>query len=330
MARLGKSFWALVIALTLASVVSSTSAEEDKPSQNKVAMVNGSVIARALFDRELSHAQGRLSTTGMPLDTSRLTQLKKEVLEHLIERELLYQESQKRGVKVDEESINEQLKTLKKQFASEKAFRNILTEMNLSEDAIKSQFMQDGAIQEFIDKEFVEKITISNKETKTYYRNNRNLFKRPEQVRASHILVSVDPKGDASQKAEALKKIEKVQRRLHQGEDFSALAKKFSQCPSSAQGGDLGYFKQGQMVKPFENAAFALKSGAVSDIVETRFGYHLIKVVDKKPESIIGYKEVKNELGQYLKQEKVQKEVGLYVGKLKEKAKVERFLTDEE
>jgi len=330
MARLGRSFWALVIALTLATVASSYSAEENKPSQDKVAVVNGSVIARAVFDRELRNAQGRLSTTGMPLDTSRLTQLKKEVLEHLIERELLYQESQKRGVKVDEESINEQLKTLKKQFASEKAFRNILTEMNLSEDAIKSQFMQDGAIQEFIDKEFVEKITIPNKETKTYYRNNRNLFKRPEQVRASHILVSVDPKGDAPQKAEALKKIEKVQRRLHQGEDFSALAKKFSQCPSSAQGGDLGYFKRGQMVKPFEEAAFALKSGAVSDIVETRFGYHMIKVVDKKPESIIGYKDVKDELGQYLKQEKVQTEVGLYVGKLKEKAKVERFLTDEE
>lgn len=329
MARLKRSFWALVMALALASVASLSLAAGNKPSQDKIAVVNGSVITWADFDRELRHAQGQLSATGMPLDTSRLTRLKQKVLEQLIGRELLYQESQKRGIKVDKEAINEQLKTLKKQFASEEDFKNILTNMNLSEDTIKSQFKRDGAIQEFIDKEFVEKITIPDKEIKIYYDSNRDLFKQPEQVRASHILINVDPKGDASQKAEALKKIKDVRRRLHKGEDFSALAKQFSQCPSSAQGGDLGYFNRGQMVKPFEKAAFALKSGAVSKIVETRFGYHLIKVVDKKPESIIGYKDVKDELGQYLKQEKVQKEVGLYVGKLKEKAKVERFLTDE-
>ncbi|MCK4487682.1 MAG: peptidylprolyl isomerase [Desulfobacterales bacterium] len=303
-------------------------AGEKNPSQDKLAVVNGSVITQAEVEREMAGAQRRLSSMGKPLDGSQLLAIKKEAIERLIERELLYQESQKKGIKVDETAVKEQLETLKKRFPAEAEFKNALSKMNLSEADVKSEFMRGMAIQRFIDKEFVQKVTVSDKGIKAYYDSNLDFFKQPEQVRASHILVSVDPKGDASQKAEARKKIEKIQQKLHKGEDFSALAKEFSQCPSSAKGGDLGYFKRGQMVKPFEEAAFALKPGEASDIVETRFGYHLIKVVDKKPKSTIAYEDVKDKLGQYLKQEEVKKEVSLYVEELKQKAKIERFLID--
>ncbi|RLB87940.1 MAG: peptidylprolyl isomerase [Deltaproteobacteria bacterium] len=329
MAKLRRSLIALAMVLALASVASLSAAEQSKPSQDKVAVVNGSAITRADFDRELMYAQERLSGTGMQLNTAQLTQLKKNVLEQLIERELLYQESQKKGIKVDQGAINEQWRTLKNRFPSEEDFSNTLKKMNLSEKAVKSQFKRNMAVQEFIGKEFAEKITVSDKEIKAYYDSNPAVFKQPEQVRASHILISVDPKGGPSRKAEALKKITNIRQKLQKGEDFSALARKFSQCPSSAQGGDLGYFTRGQMVKPFEEAAFALKSGEVSNIVETRFGYHLIKATDKKPESIISYKDVKDRLGQYLKEKKVQKEASLYVQKVKEKAKIERFLAEE-
>ena len=130
-------------------------------------------------------------------------------------------------------------------------------------------------------------------------------------------MVSVDPKGNATQKDEARKKIEMVRQRLRKGEDFAALAREFSQCPSSAKGGDLGYFKRGKMAKPFEEAAFGLKAGEVSDIVETRFGFHLIKLVDKKPEGTIRYEDVKEKIGQYLKREKVKNQVSLYVEELR-------------
>ncbi|MCK4727485.1 MAG: peptidyl-prolyl cis-trans isomerase [Desulfobacterales bacterium] len=185
------------------------------------------------------------------------------------------------------------------------------------------------AIQKFIDNELVQKITVSDKEIKTYYDSNPDFFRQSEQVRASHILIKVHPQAEESQKAEARKALEKIQLKLKEGDDFSALAKESSQCPSSAKGGDLSYFKRGQMAKPFEDAAFALKPGEVSDIVETRFGYHLIKVVDKKPKSMIPYQDVKDRLGQYLKQEKARKEVSLYVEKLKQEAKIERFLAEE-
>ncbi|MCK4390149.1 MAG: peptidylprolyl isomerase [Desulfobacterales bacterium] len=324
-----RTFWAPIMALALASVVSLSVAGEKNLSQNKAAVVSGSVITQADLKREIAGAQRRLSSMGKPLDDSQLLEIKKEAIERLIERELLYQESQKKGIKLDETAVNEQLEILKKRFPSKAEFKNALSKMNMSEARVKSEFTRGMAIQKFINNELVQKIMVSDREIKIYYDSNPDFFEQSEQVRANHILVKVDPKGDASQKAESHKKIEKIQQKLHKGEAFSALAKEFSQCPSSAKGGDLGYFKRGQMVKPFEDVAFALKRGEVSDIVETKFGYHLIKVADKKAKSTIAYNDVKDRLGQYLKQEKVKKEVSLYVEKLKQKAKIERFLAEE-
>jgi peptidyl-prolyl cis-trans isomerase C len=158
---------------------------------------------------------------------------------------------------------------------------------------------------------------------KAYYDANLESFKQPEQVKARHILVKLEEQAEESKKTEAREKIEMVQGKLKKGEDFSTLAKEYSEGPSSSKGGDLGYFSRGQMVKPFEDAAFAMQPGEVSEIVKTRFGYHLIEVTDKKPETTVAYDEIKDRLGQYLKQQKLQKEMALYVETLKSKARVE-------
>jgi len=324
-----KWFWMFGAVLALALTNSPALAGEKQPLQGEVAVVNGSVINRADFDREMSRVLQRLSSKGKPLNDSRLSKIKKEVFENLINRELVYQESQKQGITVDEKAIEERLKKLKERFPSETEFKSALSKANLSEDAVKSEFKRGMAIQRFIDKQFVQKITVSDKESKAYYDSRPDLFKQPEQVRASHILIKVDPGADESQKVEARKKMDKIQEKVQKGEDFTALAKEFSEGPSSARGGDLGYFGRGQMVKPFEEVAFTLRSGELSDIVETQFGYHLIKVMDKKPEMTIAYENIKIRLEQHLKQEIVQRELSLYVEKLKEKAKVERFLTED-
>lgn len=329
-AKNGTIFWALVTALTLALVACLSATGESEPSQDKVAVVNGSVITRADFDRELTSALGRLSSTGEPVAHSQLSQLKEEAFKKLIARELLYQESQNNGIKVTEAAINEQLVMLKKRFPGEAEFKKMLSQMNLSEVDVKSQFERGMAIQEFIDKQFVQKVTVSDKEVRAYYDSNPVFFKQAEQVRASHILVRVDPKKDPSQKAESRKKIVDIQQKLRKGEDFSALAKEYSQCPSGSEGGDLGYFQRRQMVKPFEQATFALGPGEVSDIVETKLGYHLIRLTDKKPESVVPYEDIKDRIGQYLKQEKAEKDVVSYVQNLEEKAKVERFPTEDQ
>jgi peptidyl-prolyl cis-trans isomerase C len=317
----------LLTALTLALLaLPALAAEEKQSSKNKVAVVNGSVITRADFEREIHVAEQRFSRMGKSPSDSQLSAIKQEALERLIGRELLYQESQKKGIKVDEAELNEKFQ---ERFPNGAELKSLLSTMNLTEADLKSQFRLGMMIGKLIDQEFIQKVTVSDKETKQFYDNNPQFFKQPEQVRASHILIKVDSKADKTQKAEARKQLEEIQQKVKEGEDFAAFAKDSSQCPSSAKGGDLGYFGRGQMAKPFEEAAFALKPGEVSDIVETRFGYHLIKVMDKKPEAKIAYNDTEKRIEQRLKNEKIQKEVTLHVEKLKEKAKIERFLSED-
>lgn len=126
---------------------------------------------------------------------------------------------------------------------------------------------------------------VSEDEIKKYYEQNKGQFYRQEQVKARHILLKLAPDASKEEENKVLKRIEKIRKRVLKGEDFVKLAKEFSEGPSASRGGDLGWFKRGEMVKSFEQAAFALKKGEVSKPVRTRFGYHLIKVearVDKK------------------------------------------------
>ena len=292
---------------------------------SRVAVVNGSVITREDIDRDMGNIRERFARMGKSLTGSQLSDARKEVLENLINRELLYQESQKRGIRVDEATVKEHMEKLAKQFPNEAEFKTLLKKMNLSEAGMAAQIKQGLAIHQFIDDEFVNKAVVSEEDIKTYFNSHQELFNKPEMVQASHILIKVDPQADDPKRAEARKKLIEVRKELEQGADFTDLAKKFSQCPSSAKGGDLGYFKRGQMVKPFEEVAFALEPGEVSDIVETGFGFHLIKAGNKKPAITATYEEVKDKIERYLKQKKAEEEIGQYAEKLKEKAEVEVF-----
>jgi peptidyl-prolyl cis-trans isomerase C len=303
-------------------------AADKKPPEDKAAVVNGAVITHKELERELSRATEQLLQMGRPVDDAQLSEMRKRMLDNLIAYELLYQESKKKGVKVTNATVDEKVNELKKQYPDEAEFKKMLSSSGLTEADLKLHMKRGIAIEQLVDKEIVQKITVSDKETRDYYDSNLERFKQPEQVKASHILIKVDPETDKSEKAQARKQIETIQKKVKKGEDFEALAKEHSGCPSSAKGGDLGYFGRGQMVKPFEDAAFALKPGQVSDIVETRFGYHLIKLADKKPPTTVGFEEVKEGIKAQIKRQEVQEKVLAYVEGLREKAKVETFLAE--
>lgn len=317
----------IAILLTFLATSFPALAKEAKTPPEKAAVVNGVVITQKALAKELDFHLQRFSRQGVQLSKEQMTKLKGQVLENLIDREILYQESQKSGIKVDKNKIDQELSAVKKRFPSDKEYKKALSSMNISENDIKNQIKEKLAINALIDMKIVKKIVVTDKETKDFYEKHPDLFKQPEQVRASHILIKVEAGADQQKKAQAIKRIKEIQKKLKDGQDFAALAKKYSEDPgSSVKGGDLGYFSRGQMVKPFEDAAFGMKPNEVSGIVETQFGYHLIKVYDKKPAKILAYGEIKDLLAKRIRQEKTQQEAAKYIAELKKNAKIKKYL----
>lgn len=315
-----------ITVLTLILVSALAWAAEEKAPGDKVAVVNGVTISKDTYDRELDFFVRRAAPGGQQIPDVQMAQMKNEILESLIDRELLFQESQKKGIKVKTEAVSDQLQKIQQRYPNKEEFKKLLSNMGLTESDVQAQIERGMAIQELIDKEVTEKIKVSDEETKSFYDKNPQLFQQPEQVKASHILIKVQADAPADQKADARKKLEAVQQKVKKGEDFATLAKTYSEGPSGPKGGDLGYFRRGQMVKPFEEVAFSLKPDETSEIVETQFGYHLIKVNDKKPAKKMTYAEVKDRLNEHLKKQKTDSETNAYIETLRKDAKIEKFI----
>ena len=315
---------AVALALILVSAVGF--AADKKAPGDRVAVVNGTIITQGEFDRVLGYELRRAAQSGQQIPGAQMAKVENSILDSLIVGELLFQESKKKGIQVKPETVTEQLMTIKQRFPSEAEFKKALEENNMTESKISADIKRDVAIQQLLDKEVDQKVKITDEESKTFYDKNPQLFQQPERVKASHILIKVDEGAPEEKKAEARKKIKEIQQKVQNGEDFAALAKTYSEGPSGPKGGDLGSFGRGQMVKPFEDAAFSLKPNETSDIVETKFGYHLIKVVDKQPAKKIAYADAKDRINKRLKNQKLRTERQLYVDKLKKDAKIEKFL----
>lgn len=143
--------------------------EKKEASKGNVAVVNGVAISQEDFDRELFGIQEQSANRGEKIDDARLVEVKKKVLEKLIDGELLYQESQKMGLKADDSMVDEQYAKFKEQFPNEEEFKKELVKAKLTEASLKSQIKQVMIIQQYIDKEFIQKITVSEEELKAFY-----------------------------------------------------------------------------------------------------------------------------------------------------------------
>ena len=178
------------------------------------------------------------------------------------------------------------------------------------------------AINKMMEAEVAEPSPATDADVQDFYDKNPDKFKQPESVRASHILILTKKADEAAKKA-ARAKIDGVLKRVKAGEDFAALAKENSEDGSAAQGGDLGFFPRGQMVPAFDQAAFALKPGEISDVVTSQFGYHIIKLTEKKAASVVPLEQVKPRVLEFLTNQKKQQRVDGFINEAKEKAKIE-------
>lgn len=318
-----KSVYCLIAATIILGLSFPAIAAQTESSMDYVAKVNDRPISQDDLDRKFKLIKERYERMGVPLDDAKLNEFKENILKSLIEQEVLYQEATALGIKVDSEEINAELDNFKKKFETEAAFQKQISDMGYTEDAILSQIKESMTIQKYIDEKIMPTISITDEEIKNYYDTHPEEFEMPERVRASHILLKVEPNASDVSKAETLKDIKDIKNKIDNGGNFAELAAENSECPSSAKGGDLGFFARGQMVKPFEDAAFALAPGEVSDVVETRFGYHLIKSEEKENATNIAYDDIKEKLGEKLKEDKFKEMFPTFIESIKADYKIE-------
>ncbi len=238
-------------------------------SATTLVTVNGTQITQQDVDTELMNAtQGRFDQ--VPADKQ--AEFRKQVLEQLVAKELVYNDAEKTGV------------------LESKAFKDEYIK-------VQARVKKELAIQVW-QKFQLDKVKISNKELKDYYDKNKEEFNEKSSVHARHILVKTE--GEAKKIAKDLKSLKGEALK----QKFIEKAKAFSTGPSGPKGGDLGYFSEGQMVPEFNDKVFSMKVGTVSDPVKTQFGYHLIYLEDKKAKKILAFTEVKSFIDQRLKMEK--------------------------
>jgi peptidyl-prolyl cis-trans isomerase C len=256
----------------------------------------------------------------------------KDALDSLIAIALLKNEGKGKNVTIDKAKIDDAFKTIAARYPSAEEFSKALKEQKLTEPELRKQIEESLVYQQTIDETIKDAPKPSNEDIKKFYDDNPQYFDEPEQVHAAHILLMVGPNSTAEQKAEIRKKLEGIKADIESAKiTFEEAAAKNSEDKSNAEnGGNLGFFPRGRMVKPFEDAAFTTKPGAFSPIVETQFGFHLIKVLEIKPAGKVTLDEAKDNIRNFLDRKSKQETVVKHVQDLRSKAKVEILINDEQ
>lgn len=308
--------------LTLATLILSLIAMAATP--DTVATVNGTTIAKKDLELQKLWLVENLKRMGREVTDADKPMVEQQALDSLIEMELLTQEAQKASVTVKPEDAAQRYEQFKKNFPKPEDFAQFLKNMDMTEEKLKKDTERELVVNTLMDKWFATLPPVTDSDLEKYYKENPQQFQQKERVKASHILVKVEEGATPETKAAAKKKIEGVQGKLKAGGDFAALAKENSDCPSKDRGGDLGFFSKGQMVPEFEAAAFALKPGELSGIVETKFGYHLIKGAEHQQAGVTPLADVKERLKSFLENNKKREFLQKKLDELKKGAKIER------
>lgn len=305
-----------------------TTPEATAPSvelKDPVAKVNGEEISKAQLEDAFKAAVEASGVKAADLTADQKLNGYRQILDELIMDKLLAKAAT--GETVSDEDVNAEIAKLKKQFPSEEAFEAQLKEAGQSPEKLNASIRSMLQQQRWMQSQIKDQDQIGDADAKKFYDSNTEEFKNPETVKASHILFMVN-KGDSEevvkQKEEAAKK---AAARAKNGEDFTKLAKELSEEPGAKEsGGDLGFFSKDRMVPEFAEAAFSAKPGDISEPVRTQFGWHVIKVTEKKPAGTVPYDEVKDQIIAYLKSAKQREAVQAVLKKLKDSAQIESTL----
>ena len=287
------------------------------------ATVNGIVIKDAEVDAKVSTYMERMAAQIPPNMVEQYrTQIRGQALESMIVEQLLAEQVKKMGISITDKDVNDKLNEI---IAAQpggmtmESFKAMLAAQGQSFDVVKGQIKKTLGYEKLLGA-----VEVNDAEAKAFYDENKEDFNKPEQVKASHILIKVAPTATPEEKTAAKAKIDGLLKQVKGGGDFAALAKENSDDPGSKiMGGDLGFFDRNTMVKEFADTAFAMKVGQVSNVVETQYGYHIIKVTDRKEGGLTSFDKAKADIVRSLQDKKKNELFRQLIEKVKAGAKIE-------
>lgn len=292
-----------------------------------VARVNGTAIQRKAV-REL--VQGYLMAQDTSPDPATVGRLAGDALDSLIDLELLYQESQAKGITVSDAAVDEEIAHSKSRFPDAQSFAAAMKSKGMTEDDLRRDTRKTMAVNRLLEGGVLKDVQVSPEQIRSFYEKNKEEFKHAADVRASHILIRVPEGAAPAERSAARQKAQALLAQLKSGAAFAAVARASSQDPVTAsQGGDLGYIEPGEMDPAFEKAAQALAPGTLSDVVTTPYGFHIILVTARRDAGYEPLADVQDRIREVLVKSERQRRQADLAAALRKKAKVEILDTNQ-
>ncbi len=334
-------FLSILIALSLFTLpITGKASAQSSPQPLKipevVAKVNGVDIQSKYIDFRLNQI---LRNIKRPLTLRERTSVVKDLIEKEIVRELVHQQGEKKNLEVDSDLIEKEMAALRKPYKSDEEFEKALGARNITMDDLKNSMTVDINARQLLNDQIKGKISIADTEVKKYYEDNKQKFLRPEAFRTRHILAAIfppdmlksTPVAELQNKREELTKkaeerIDAIIKELKEGANFEELAKTKSDDEASREnGGDLDVIYKGVFDPSFDEAVSKLNPGEITGKVETRFGFHVIKLIEKRPSEQAPFDELEAAIQKHLFMEEAKNLVAVYIDELKKQAKIETF-----
>lgn len=274
----------LLAALALAvGLAGCNKKDKEDPDANVVATVNGEVLSRADFEQELGRELASSANESGQHTPEDVEPYKRALLETLISRMVLLQDARTHNITVSPEEVDRGVLRLSSDYPAGN-FNDVLAQGQLSMAELKAREATRLTIEKLFTNHVYTRVAVTEEELRAYYAAHEAEFSEPEQVRAAQIVVK------------GIDEARRVQAQLKSGKKFADLARKYSLSADAKVGGDLGFFPRGQMPPAFDQVVFYLSPGQVSDVVETEYGYHLFRVLEKKSGRKLEFSEVRDQV----------------------------------
>jgi peptidyl-prolyl cis-trans isomerase C len=314
---------ALTALLTAGQVAAQTPAQPTQDVNPAVLEVNGEKIYAAQISMVMSNIQAQMSGQGQQPEEKDLVSM---ATQRVVEQKLLAQAARREGLQADELRVAEMMKQLEQQSGGRAGLEASLATRGSNVEQIEELVREMDLSRSYIAQKIFPQVTVSDEELEAFYAENPETFRVPERVHARHIIFAATADADDATAEAARAKAESARERALAGEDFAELARELSEGPTAERGGDLGFFPHAMMEPAFADAAFALEPGQISEVVRSNYGFHVIKVEEKRPPGIAPLDEVKEQARLALEQRKAGAAVEEKLKALSDSAEVKPLL----